>query len=181
MKSKINKLIYIYEMIGGILGVGIAIIVFIKTIMDSKSLENYGIKSLIVIFILALYVLSFIGGFLLWKGKENGMVISIIVQIFQIPYIITSNCIYVFISGLQLGASISIPTNILRITGLFAYGSSFDMYFGNSVKYTVIGMNFIPIIVIYYIIKIKRIQSSNKSKEENEGIDDVSNTLNRLL
>lgn len=157
MKSKIKKLIYIYEMIGGIWGVGVAIYYTFfstKSIMNPNIPENYKLIGLIVfIFILALYVLSFIGGFLLWKGKEKGTVISIIVQAFQIPYIITSSCIYFFISGLQLGASIAIPNNMLRITGMFSFGSSFGMYFGNGVKYTLFGINFIPIIVIYSLYK----------------------------
>ena len=158
MKSKINTLIGIYEMVGGIMGV-----YFLIVHGRVPKLENYQLLAVIItFFILTLYVLSSIGGFLLWRGKENGLVISIIVQIFQIPYILTASCIYSVASGAHILAGIGISTNIFKI---ILYGHVipyFEIYFENVVKYNVIVVNIIPIIIILHIIRVQKIAKSSK-------------------
>jgi len=117
---------------------------------------------------LILYVLSIRGGFLLWKGKEKGIGISVIVQIFQIPYIITSSFIYYFVSGLQIVVGTIISSNMIKIMATFQLGSLFAVYFENTVKSIELGINIIPIVVILYLRRIKKIAKSNQLEDKNE-------------
>lgn len=160
MKSKINALICLYEIIGGILGVCITLYyIFFSINLAFKAdipLTNRLLSLFIFIIIIALYILSFIGGFCLWKKKKKGIILSKIVQVFQIPYIITSSFTYAFISGLQLGPTVTVSSKIFKFAGLFYLGSSFNIHFGSGIKYIILGINIIPILVIYYLIKIEK-------------------------
>jgi len=165
MKSKINVLIAIYEMIGGIVGVCITIYTLFS-MFESKYIEILGL--LLDPVMLILYVLSIRGGFLLWKGKEKGIGISVIVQIFQIPYIITSSLVYYFVSGLQIVVGTIISSNMIKIMATFQLGSLFAVYFENTVKSIELGINIIPIVVILYLRRIKKIAKSNQLEDKNE-------------
>lgn len=159
MKSKLNILICIYEIIGGFFGV-ITAIYFIFKLINS---ENYKLIDLIIyIFVLALYLATFIGGILLFKGKEKGIIISMIVQAFQIPYVITASCIYCIILGLQIGVSIAIiQPSTIRAVLMCNYGCISQIYFLNNVNYIQIGINIIPILIILYLKRIHRIIKGN--------------------
>lgn len=162
VKSKINTIIAIYEMIGGIAGLYIIIMNGIVL----KSVKYQLIALIIPFFILALNILSLIGGFLLWRGKEKGMTISIIIQIFQIPYILTANCVYAVVSGIQVIVGIGISSNIFKII-LHAYWIPyFEIYFKNVVKYNVIAVNIIPIIIILHVLRSKKIAKNNQLEDK---------------
>jgi hypothetical protein len=166
-------------MIGGILGLCLTVYFTFfssNSIMNPAMPVNYKLFCLLIfLFIFVLYTLSFIAGFFLWKKKQKGIILSIIVQIFQIPYIVAPGFIYFFISGLQLGATVAISSNVFKVTGLFYLGSSFNVNFGSSIKYIILGVNCIPVAVIYYIRRIQKVAKSNKLKEENEVLNDVNN------
>jgi len=174
VKSKINLLIAIYEMIGGIWGIYILI-------MHSapKSENSQLLPLLIFLFIFTLYALSSIGGFLLCIRKGTGLVISVFVQIFQIPYIITSSCIYCVTSGLQLVAGIEFLSNIVKITGKFDLGSYFRVYFGNIVTGSFIGINLVPIIIILHIRRVQKIAKSNQLEDKNEEVNETNDILKK--
>ena len=171
MKSKINVLIAIYEMIGGIWGI------YMLIMHSALKPENSQLLSLLsTIFILTLYALSLIGGFLLCIRKGEGVVISVFAQIFQIPYIITSSCIYCVTSGLQLVAGIEFLSNIVKVTGKFDLGVYFKMYFGNIVTGSFIGINLVPIIIILHIRRVQKIAKSSQLEVKNEVVN-VNNDI----
>lgn len=161
MKSKASIFICIYEMIGGILGLFFTVnFAFFSTnsiINSASSVNNKLFSLLIFLFIFVLYSLSFIAGFFLLKKKQQGIKLSIIVQILQIPCIAAPGFIYSFISGLQLGATVTISSDIFRITGAFYLGSISSVYLGSFINYIMLGINFIPVAVIYYLRRIQKV------------------------
>lgn len=171
MKSKINKLIAIYEMIGGICGI------YILIMHSAPSTENYHILSLVIyIYIFIVYVSSLIGGFLLYIQKRKGLVVSVFTQIFQIPYIITSSCIYCVVSGLLIMGGVEALPSMVKISGKFGLEAYFRMYFGNVVTGSFIGINLIPVIIIIYIRRIQKIEKISQLEYQNEMIratDDI--------
>jgi hypothetical protein len=111
---------------------------------------------------LTLYALLAIGGFLLFRSKKKGIIISVIAQIFQIPYIVTSSCIYWFSAGFQAIIRIVIESHSVKISGNYFWGCFYRIFFGNDVRDIMIGINFIPIIIILYLWKIKKSINNNQ-------------------
>lgn len=160
MKLRINKLISIYEIVGGVLGLMAAIFMVIFSVISIQKI-NY---PLLIFAIIALYILSLVAGVCLLKKKQQGIMLSIIVQIFQIPYIITSSFTYIFISGLMIGAKVTFVSQMSRTTGMFYLGSSFSLPYGSGIQNVILGINFIPILIIGYFLKIKN-QIINKDDD----------------
>lgn len=108
------------------------------------------------------------------KGKRNGAVISIIAQIFQIPYIITAGCIYTVTSGLQLITGIVLSNNFTKFQLMWILKPYFEMYFGNIVKYNMIGISIVPIIIILYIRRTQKVEKSNQLENNNEMVSETN-------
>lgn len=134
MKGRINKLISIYEIIGGVLGLIITMFMLIFSAMSVKEIN----APILILIVIVLYILSLVAGICLLKKKQKGIILSIVVQIFQIPYIVTSSFTYIFIAGLQLGGNVAFLSKMSKITAMIY-----------------LGINFIPILIIGYFIRIK--------------------------
>jgi len=178
MKSKIIILISICEIIGGILGILLQIEAVLKIINSSLTTYLKMYNLLFVIFMLILYAMTTIAGILLCKKKQKGIILSIIVQAFQIPYISMIKISYSFIAGLQFGIAIKIFSTGPKIALLYHLGSSYlyGLNIGYS-QYTVLGVNFIPIIVISYLRKAHKIMKNNKFEEKNKAINITDDLL----
>lgn len=159
MKSKIIGLIAIYEIIGGIVGLFLIIV-------DGK-FSSIGI----FLFILALYLFSLRGGFLLWKKRESGLITSLIVQICQIPCINTVPCIYIGSMGLQVLVGMEYVENIYKLVIYHRWFPYFQISFGNIANVIFIGINITPIIIISQIIRIQKVKRKNELEAENVNSD----------
>lgn len=164
MKSKAMKLISLYEIIGGILGICtfiiLSILMFVSPIVNKNLLTI-----LALIIMIGLYVLSIVAGIVLWRKGPKGINISIIAQAFQIPYVVLSGFTYLFISGLQLGAAVTFAGSSFGLKMLIHIGSSGNMDFGSDSKYILLGINIVPIIIIFFLKKIKKTIISNEINE----------------
>lgn len=182
MKNKAKKLIALYEMIGGIIWIFIflawGISSIVRTVVNTTNLINTSIIILAFIIMIVLYVMTFIAGISLWDGNPKGSFLSIIVQAFQIPYIVIPGITYTFISGLQLGAGITITPSNFGIRGLAYLGSSSNIYFARIPKYVILGINFIPIIIIAYLKKSKKVEKSSELNLEYKFQINPDNTSN---
>ena len=89
------------------------------------------------------------------------MTISIIIQIFQIPYILTAGFVYSIVLGIQVAAGIGVSSNILKIILNAYWLPNWEIYFQNVVKYNVIAVNIVPIIIILQLVRSKKISKNN--------------------
>ena len=151
--QKWNRIISIYEMIGGVLGLGITIFLILSILPQLLSQEAPLFNKLflvaIIIFAIGGYLLSFIAGLFLWKKQNKGIFLSIITQIIQIPKFAIAGFSYFFVSGIELFVTIS--NSSLGFTTYF--GSHWDISFYPEDKTFLIGVNIIAIIALIYFIK----------------------------
>lgn len=174
MKSKVMRLISLYEIIGGILGV-CAFIILSMLMFVSPIINKNLLTILALIIMVGLYVLSIVAGIILWKDKTKGITLSIIVQAFQIPYVALSGFTYLFVSGLQAGAGITFAANSFGLKMLIHLGSSGTIDFSSDSKYLLVGINVVPIIIIYYLRKSRKTNIRNEFNEEIKNPNDINN------
>lgn len=151
--QKWNRIISIYEMIGGVLGLGITIFLIFSTLPKLLSQEvpifNKVFLIAIILFAIGGYSLSFIAGLFLWKKQSKGILLSIITQIIQIPKFAIAGFSYFFVSGLEL--FVTIDNSSLGFTTYL--GSHFDISFYPEDKAFLIGVNVIAFVVLSYLLK----------------------------
>jgi len=150
--SKSSRMIAIYEMAGGIVGLGI-IIFLIPSILASLNIF------MILISILAIcgYILSFVAGLFLWKKMDKGITLSIICQAIQIPRFVIGSFSYLFISGLEFIIYFSLNNLLLKLKFNFStyFGSHFDIsYDPENSKYILIGLNLVALALFIYLRKV---------------------------
>lgn len=160
MKSKVIRLIAIYEIIGGLVGLYILVI-------DGFSITGNKLISLsFIVFMLILEFFSLRGGFLLLKQKEAGVAASLIIQICQIPFIVTSDFRYEGSIGIQILVGIQNVGDISRLVIYHSWIPHFQISFNNGSNMTVLAINIIPIIIISQIIRIRKKEKKNKLEKE---------------
>jgi len=173
MNKRLIKIISIYEIVGGILGV---IYCFLIVALSVKSIFNSQVSGterlitfLLVAAVLSLYILTIAAGLFLWKGSGRGYTLSVLAQCFQIPYIITSGLTYIFISGAQLGVAVGTVAGDIKLSLLLYLGSKFGIFFNSEVNSTVIGINIVPILLIKYLKNAMK----EKDQTNETGNDDL--------
>lgn len=150
--QKWNRIISIYEMIGGIVGLGVTIFLIFKILPQllnqEATISNKAFLIVLLIYAIGGYLLSFIAGLFLWKKQTKGILLSIITQIIQIPKFTIAGFSYFFVSGADL--FIAISNSSLDLTAYL--GSHWNISFYPEDKTFLIGINIIAIIML---IKLK--------------------------
>jgi len=138
-------------MIGGIIGLGITFVFIFGGLakLIEQATTNSAFLVLIVIFALALYILSFAAGFLLWKKSGKGFILSIIAQITQIFSFSIAGFSYLFVSGLQFGFVFG--SELFKL--LLYMGSTWNISFASKNSSFSIGINLIALFVLFYLLK----------------------------
>lgn len=78
MNTRLNRIIAIWEMVGGLLGIIFTVqYMFILSVKPAQLLFS-------ALFI-GLYVLSGVAGFYLWKNQRRGISLSMLMQVLQLP------------------------------------------------------------------------------------------------
>lgn len=154
MNKNVIRAIAIVEMIGGIVGVATFFFLGIKVF------SNILIASILSFFI-ALYILSFLAGLWLWKFSRRGIILSVIMQLLQIPIISFSSLYYKFFSGLN----VSLGFFQSKLSFYFNLGSSWELNIPNTDEPSGFGLNIVAIIFLICLLKFKKaISSSQPSK-----------------
>lgn len=144
-----NKIIGWYEIIGGSFGV---LLVFIFSIRLANSMQLF---SIMIFFLFAvLFLFSIISGILLLRNHTRGELLSIIVQALQIPQFIIKGIAYSFVAGgkFTLQYFNGLGTGFKIDFGIF---SEFNFYINSNVHGYLIGLNLVPIILIFILQKNK--------------------------
>lgn len=169
MKNKWMSFIAWYEMLGGTIGIAVSLIMLVT--------NNYIDNNLtFIIFLVAqsLFAFSFVAGFLLFKGKREGIFFSKIIQILQIPHFIVGGVSYFFISGLLLEIYIRANEglNLGFYTGIY---SKISVGYSFQAKSFLFGINIIPIIILIYFFT-REASSKLKNNEVFKQLNDLSFT-----
>lgn len=140
------KSIAIYQILGGLIGF------FILSTIDFSILNT---NKVIVIFIMfVLFSLCVLSGYLLLSRKlQKGINLSIILNLFQIISFGILGYTYKFISGICLGMNFDLTDDVLFRLSFDV--TNFQVNFWGGSKVTFVGINFIPLIVLHFLFKIK--------------------------
>jgi hypothetical protein len=156
MQSIWIKIISVLEVIGGLGGLSFLIWWFLFTPFDVYSL-------LLVLILITLHFLSILGGIGLWRGKPYGRLISIIIQIVQIPKLTSPFFIFIFSYGFDFWIQFLLFPNGythlgIQLKFLFFSQLSFDL------KDAPIGLG-VSITSIIFLIMLFKYKSEITEKE----------------
>ncbi len=162
----IIRLIAIMETIAGSIG----IIYIIAGIFDKLPLYMLMLGFL-------LFVLSFTAGIKTWDESRNGIYLSLLVQILQIPYFIICGFVYAFNAGPYVN---------------FIFGSNDKSSYFTRIDYGIntifstgwigppgslrLGINFFSILIVFFLlVKLRTMKSDENSMELSEQYKDIVN------
>lgn len=155
INDSVLKLIAIIEIYGGGFGILSSLFLsFLPLILNkyvestNQTSEDKTIFALFIIITFILYSISFLSGYLLYKRKFTGLVLSIIIQIFQMIQFKINNIYYVFISGFSL--EVFNQNNWSGYNLHFGPRSFFD-YKTNSIP-DFLSFNIISILIFIYLL-----------------------------
>lgn len=149
----INRGIAILEIIGGIFG-----IITSLGYMNNTS----GIWLLFCLVFLGIYVYSVFAGYWLWKNYAKGYRASVLLQLIQIPVLVSPLLTYQFVSGLMFRFLLGTGG-----TGFdFNFGSLWSLLFLSDSGFS-IGVNIIPLIIFFFLKSNSIAMSKSASESEN--------------
>ena len=135
------------EIFGGLSG---PILLAFQLKQAPLSLATLGLASLV----LGLYLLSFAGGILLWRGKQLGRYLSVLLQIIQLPKYSSSSLVFMMSFGFDLallGVSSSGPSGY----GLgldTKLGGNHTLFVGNPGMPSAIGVSIVSCILLVKLL-----------------------------
>jgi len=159
------RIISVLEIIGGVFGLITTIWWF--------SISPINIYSLLLLPIpIAIYILSFLAGYWLWKGTPLGRTASIIIQAVQLPKIYSSLLIFMFSFGFDVWIQFIILNNGLSNFGFqFMFLSSSQIFFNVKDAPTGIGISLTAL--IFLIMLVKHRQETTVAENELVGENEV--------
>ena len=155
----IIKIIAGIEMIAGIWGVLFSIYEY-GHIINQNLLAGYSAKHVTVLTLLfllftALFALTVWAGHLLWRDKERGYKLSILIQALQIPVLMTKILMYEFIAGFQFAIGMQVTNHIPHLKLGFYLGSRFAFDYQNFTSFGIY-INVIALIFLITLCKAKK-------------------------
>jgi hypothetical protein len=124
MTTTWRRVIASLEIIGGLSGVA-----FTSWLLLTISLD--GLALLLAFFVLLVYLFSLVAGILLWREHRAGRTASIIVQIIQLPKIVSPQLIFIFCFGFDLYPHITIDTNFSAVGIELKFLAFFQLFFNS--------------------------------------------------
>ncbi|AHM60327.1 hypothetical protein D770_10350 [Flammeovirgaceae bacterium 311] len=158
MKKNLNNIIRglaVYQIFGGILGIGLAIRII-------PQLNNLTTLSYLLIFLTAaFYVYSIIAGAVLLQHPKRGLTLSLINQALQVLSIAIGTFAYNYVAGFKLGLGIDfIPAWQFNLNLSL---SSFQLILNAETGRVFIGINFLALALVYLIERLREeVGSINK-------------------
>ncbi len=150
-----RKIIGWYEMVGGIVG----IMITFGLLLRINLLNNLVLTMIFSIFV-ALFLMSCLAGYLLLQDKKSGYYLSLIVQAIQFPQFVVQGVAYTFIAGSQFTIQWMHGLNT-AFNAKFGLFSEFNFFIQSGYPITLIGINFVPIVIIYVLIKQMKQRTKN--------------------
>jgi len=115
------RIISALEIIGGVVGIGFVIFWLLVTPANFLSLILAPIP-------IGIYILSLVAGITLWRGKPFGRKASIVVQVIQLPKIVSPLIIFMFSFGFDLWVHILFSREFFNVGFQFRF-LAFNQFF----------------------------------------------------
>lgn len=142
---KWRRVIATLEMAGGALGFGFIAWMLLANPVDART-------ALVALFVLAVNALSFVAGVALWSGSRAGRVLSIIVQVIQLPKVVSASVIFMFSFGLDVWVSVAEAAGQMTWGIHFNLLGSSNLYFNAPVTYGLAGVSLTAIAFLAVLI-----------------------------
>lgn len=141
------KIISVYQILGGLAGVAVIFFSIFPVLAKQSGHPHIGFLYFITILFLLLFIVSIVAGIFLWMNKSCGYLLSFIVQLLQIPHIMVSYLIYIFIAGFSLA-----PYIASKGFGMTFYlGGRFLFYVGQVIPGFQVGINLVALFLAIWI------------------------------
>lgn len=137
----VRRGVALVEIIGGILGV-------VTAFGYVNSSAGFGV--VICLVFVGLYGYSTVAGYWLWHNYAKGYHASIILQLLQIPVLVSPLLTYEFVSGLMMRFLVGIG----GFDASFHFGSQFSFALLPQYGGLSVGVNCVPIVVFYLLRRI---------------------------
>ena len=143
------RVISILEIVGGVFGIIILVWWFLFVPFNIYSL-------LIAPIPIAIYVLSILAGYWLWKGHRFGRTASIIIQAIQLPKIFSPFIIFLFSFGFDVWIQfLFLPNGLTNLGFEFRILSFNQLFFNVEQAPTGVGVSITALIILIMLIKYK--------------------------
>ncbi len=154
-REQARKFLSLYQVLGGLWG-----LVAFGLLRSSENGFTGGWIATVIIF--GLFAISVIAGVLLLLNNRSGYTLSVLIQLLQIPVLITGRFTYVFVCGLQIGAALSFGSRHLILVGIRLFagvggslladpeGSGLVMLPASAF---LIGVNIIPLLLLWFLCR----------------------------
>ncbi|WP_166242665.1 sulfite exporter TauE/SafE family protein [Paenibacillus turpanensis] len=140
-----------YQIISGLIGAAMMIIVFLFSIKISSFLSAVILILLFGIFF-GLYLLVAAAGYFILKDKRHGRKLTVWVQALQIPSFSILGLSYKFIAGLSVSLGLQLVPN-LNMGLNFYILNQFNLSFSNGHHQLFLSINIVPILILYFLYK----------------------------
>lgn len=148
----LRKILSLYEIIFGFLGVGMVFYVLGPILINLPS-SSFGAVFTLFVIALLFYVLAIFAGISLFGGHTIGKNLSVVLHILQIP-IFT-------IAGVKYFIALGAPFVVYISLGERSAGAAFNFFFGNQFEFstdasgTMLGANITALIVLILLLRIR--------------------------
>lgn len=171
LRTNINTLkgIGIFEIVGGITGIGLIIWLFLQEIQTNTYVF------LIFLVAIGFYSYSIYAGVQLFKHQENGVLHSQILQYLQLISISIGGTTYLLTSGANFFIGYNITNSTLQLK-MSLISSEFQINIMSPEQNDYLYLNIIAIILLLLLEK-----TVNKIKEQRATIENYKNTITEYL
>jgi hypothetical protein len=180
MNTRLNRIIAIWEMVGGLIGIIVSIIYMFAHSAKPIELPFYAL-------FIVVYLLSGVAGFYLWKNHRRGISLSILIQVLQLPYFSFSGLItYLLTLPLSIvvmlyGGSTGSGTDVGFHLQLFVL-PEWSLRIGGVEGQFALGVNVVALICLGYLVSrlskrpvsVPSADSSVKEAADAQGLDSES-------
>lgn len=141
------RIISVLEMIGGAVGVGLVIWWLLATPVNAFTVAIAPIP-------ISIYIFSFVAGVSLWRGSSFGRKASIVVQVIQLPKVVSPFIIFMFSFGLDLWVHTLFAEGFSTV-GFEFRALAFHQFFINVQAPVGIGVSLTAVISLVMLIRYK--------------------------
>jgi hypothetical protein len=141
------KAIAIYQIAGGILGIGLTIwVMFSGEMVLSQEVLRIGI------FAAGLYVFSILCGRMLLRIPKRGLKLSLVNQVLQVIYFSFGSYAFQYVAGLRIGIGMDMVEGWIFKFRLAL--SSFHFSLGTDLDQKLIGINLVALFLIFWMERL---------------------------
>jgi len=148
MNNWIKRLLIVFEIGGGFLGLSVASQNLLSNELNSTS------KIISAIFA-GLFALGIVAGVMLAENRKSAFRFSLLYQILQIPQFVSPVLTYVFTSGFMLGVHAQLTLDDVKFGASTRLGSEFQFHFFQGIypgRPFIVGINLVAVVFLIILV-----------------------------